>query len=79
MGLYWSLNMLGYRTYHMVEVLGRAERDLPLLIEAFDQKYSGGKPYGREEFDKWYGDYDVSSRWAEMDWDEETKQLTGEC
>lgn len=34
---------------------------IPLWTEAIDAKYRGKeKPYGREEFDKLFGDYDVS-------------------
>ena len=62
LGMYWALNKLGYRTYHMVEALKAAERDLPLLLEAYEAKYEEGRPYGRKEFDKWYGQFDVSGR-----------------
>lgn len=60
MGLYWALNALGYRTYHMIETLQNGARDMQLLYEAFRGKFEDGKPFGREEFDRWYGDYDVS-------------------
>lgn len=76
LGLYWALNMLGYRTYHMVEVLDNPERDLPILIEAYNEKYNGGRPYGREEFDKWYGQYNVS---AMSTWYKQSKQLTSDA
>ncbi|GME48377.1 nad dependent epimerase [Neofusicoccum parvum] len=59
LGLYWSLNLLGYRTYHMVEILNNGERDLNLTVEAYKAKYEDGRPYGREELDRWYGQYDA--------------------
>jgi hypothetical protein len=36
-----------------------ASRDLPIACEALDARDSE-RPFGREEFDKWIGDFDVS-------------------
>ncbi|KAF2140472.1 uncharacterized protein K452DRAFT_351759 [Aplosporella prunicola CBS 121167] len=60
LSLYSALQTLGYRPYHFMETLLHGERDFPLVTEAWDAKFNGTcKPYGREEFDKWYGDYDA--------------------
>jgi hypothetical protein len=37
----------------------RATRDLPIACEALDARDTKN-PYGRAEFDKWIGDFDVS-------------------
>lgn len=58
--MYWTLNELGYRTYHTVEALMDGDRGIKLMEESYDAKYIEGRPYGRKEFDKWYGEYDVS-------------------
>lgn len=60
MGLYWGLNALGFRTYHMMETMLNGERDTSLFYEAYRAKYDEGRPYGREDFDRWYGQYNVS-------------------
>jgi hypothetical protein len=36
-----------------------AARDLPIACEALDARNTE-KPFGRAEFDKWIGDFDVS-------------------
>ncbi|ORY19024.1 NAD dependent epimerase/dehydratase [Clohesyomyces aquaticus] len=58
-----ALTQLGYRPYHMSEALialRRGERHLELWNEAFKAKFEGqGKPFTREEFDKFLGDFDV--------------------
>ncbi|OJD34205.1 nad dependent epimerase [Diplodia corticola] len=59
LGLYWALNALGYRTYHSVEALKDGERGMKLMRESYVAKYEEGKPYGRNEFDKWYGEFDA--------------------
>ncbi|TKA74475.1 hypothetical protein B0A49_06731 [Cryomyces minteri] len=54
--------MLGYRPYHMYEAMRNPSRDLPLWTEALKAKYMGqGKPYGRAEFDKLFGQYDATT------------------
>ncbi|KAH8646350.1 hypothetical protein BX600DRAFT_556016 [Xylariales sp. PMI_506] len=60
LSLYESLRMLGYRPYHMAEILRKGPSHMDVLTEALKAKYRGeGKPYGKAEFDKWFGDYDV--------------------
>jgi hypothetical protein len=51
--------MLGYRPYHMYEVL-QSTTHMGIFEEALNAKYFGvGKPYGKAEFDKWFADYDT--------------------
>lgn len=51
--------MLGYKTYHMIEVLWGGPLQMALFEEALRCKYlGGGKPYGKAEFDKWLAEYD---------------------
>jgi hypothetical protein len=46
--------------YHMAEAIKDPPRIFPLREEALKAKFMGiGKPWGREEFDKMLGDYDV--------------------
>lgn len=53
--------MLGYRPYHLYEVIGGGVTQMSILEEAVKAKYNGvGKPYGKPEFDKWLADYDVN-------------------
>lgn len=52
---------MGYKPYHM-SVAGERVFDghLTFWTEAMAAKFEGkGKPFGREEFDKFLGDYDV--------------------
>ncbi|KAI3401971.1 hypothetical protein diail_3945 [Diaporthe ilicicola] len=57
--LYQALQMLGYRPYHMYEVV-QSTMHMGILEEALNAKYFGvGKPYGKAEFDKWFADYDT--------------------
>jgi hypothetical protein len=44
---------------NVAEAIKRATRDLPIACEALDARDTKS-PYGREEFDKWIGDFDVS-------------------
>ncbi|KAI0402825.1 hypothetical protein F4802DRAFT_599638 [Xylaria palmicola] len=58
--LYQALEMLGYRAYHMAEVVNGGQLQMDLFAEALRCKYLGaGKPYGKAEFDKWLADYEV--------------------
>lgn len=53
--------MLGYKPYHMYEVVQQGITHLQLFEESLRCKYLGaGKPYGKAEFDKWLANYDVS-------------------
>lgn len=57
--LYQALQMLGYRPYHMYEVV-QSTAHMGIFEEALNAKYFGvGKPYGKAEFDKWFAEYDV--------------------
>lgn len=59
--MWMALRMLGYNCYHMIEAMKNPRRDLNLWADAMESEFFGGKakPYGREEFDKLFGDYDV--------------------
>lgn len=51
--------MLGYKAYHMFEVVTGGQTQMALFEEAVRCKYlGGGKPYGKAEFDKWLAEYD---------------------
>ena len=55
-----ALRELGYHPYHMAEAINNAAMDFPLWEEALRAKFFGeGKPWGREEFDKMLGQFDV--------------------
>lgn len=61
MSLLVALKKLGYHPYHMAEAMNTAPMDFPLWEEALRAKFYGeGKIWGREEFDKMLGNYDVS-------------------
>lgn len=60
MSLFTALQILGYKPYHMAETAKNADVDMPCWIEGIEAKYIGkGKPWGREEFDKLTGRFDV--------------------
>ncbi|KAI1823872.1 P-loop containing nucleoside triphosphate hydrolase protein [Xylaria intraflava] len=60
LGLYRALKQLGYKPYHMVEALATGESAFKVMVDGTNADlYHDGKPYGREEFDKWFADYDV--------------------
>ncbi|KAH7014238.1 uncharacterized protein B0I36DRAFT_48850 [Microdochium trichocladiopsis] len=57
--LYQAMQKLGYRPYHMYEVVTGGFTQMMLFREALRAKYLGeGKPYGKPEFDKWLANYD---------------------
>ncbi|KAI1386597.1 P-loop containing nucleoside triphosphate hydrolase protein [Hypoxylon trugodes] len=59
-GLYQALKILGFKPYHMAEVLKAGTPAVKILNDGLNAEYfHEGKPYGREEFDKWFADYDV--------------------
>ncbi|KAI0388792.1 P-loop containing nucleoside triphosphate hydrolase protein [Xylariaceae sp. FL0594] len=59
-GLYLALKQLGYAPYHMEEVVKGGIQSLAILTEGMKASFlHEGKPYGREEFDKWFANYDV--------------------
>lgn len=54
--------MLGYKPYHMWEVVNNGTIHMEILEEALRCKFlDGGKPYGKAEFDKWLAAYDVDT------------------
>jgi hypothetical protein len=55
---------LGYRPYHMAAAYPNAHEEFPCWTEALQLKFGlkKGTPWGRAEFDKLTGSYDVSSR-----------------
>ena len=54
------MRILGYRPYHGAEVIGNGIPHIEIFTEALNAKYFGiGKPYGKQEFDKWFAEYDV--------------------
>ncbi|KAI1817445.1 P-loop containing nucleoside triphosphate hydrolase protein [Poronia punctata] len=60
LGLYLALQQLGFKPYHMKEVLERGPKELQIVIDGFKaESFHDGRPYGREDFDKWLADYDV--------------------
>lgn len=62
MGLYEAMKILGFKPYHMVEVI--EERHMRVLQEAIvaqSNRFSGIKRYSKPDFDKWMGDFDVST------------------
>ena len=45
----------------MTELVREGKPHVNVMIEALEAKYKGiGTKYGRKEFDKWFGNYDVS-------------------
>ncbi|KAK6208372.1 hypothetical protein LQW54_006852 [Pestalotiopsis sp. IQ-011] len=58
--LYQGLKILGYKPYHMYEVVHGGITHMSILEEALNAKYFGvGKPYGKAEYDKWFAEYDT--------------------
>lgn len=61
MGMMNALEILGYKPYHMKTVFETGASHLNVLNDVIRAKYHGeGKVYGKEEFDRWFADYDVS-------------------
>lgn len=59
--MFLALKMLGYRPFHISELLPHGVRQMQALEEAMVAS-STDTPYTRAELDKLFGDYDVS--WA---------------
>ena len=56
------MRKIGYTPYHTIEAYLNPLRDFPVWEEALKAKFLGeGKSFGREEFDKLLGNYDVHS------------------
>ncbi|KAI1416833.1 P-loop containing nucleoside triphosphate hydrolase protein [Hypoxylon sp. FL1857] len=59
-GLYLAFQKLGFKPYHMKEVLEAGPTAVNILNDGLNaDMFHKGKPYGRAEFDKWFADYDV--------------------
>ncbi|RYP08972.1 hypothetical protein DL765_008615 [Monosporascus sp. GIB2] len=58
-GLYNALKLLGYKPFHMAEVLGAGPKAPRIVREGLEGEIGQGKPYTRKEFDKWFADYDI--------------------
>lgn len=57
LGLYKAFQILGYNPYHLVTCFTQGERDVRIIREGMEARMDGtGKPYGREEFDRWFPD-----------------------
>lgn len=61
--LYLALTSLGYKPYHMAEVMGNPAVELPVWIDALKAKYDGRdwdkQQWSAEDFDKILAGYDV--------------------
>ncbi|KAI3338730.1 P-loop containing nucleoside triphosphate hydrolase protein [Ustulina deusta] len=58
--LYEAFIGLGYKPYHMAEVVASGAPAIRIMTDAMRAElFHEGTPYGRQEFDKWFADYDV--------------------
>jgi hypothetical protein len=64
LGLYWAMQILGFKTYHLYECInagGLAHiKIFKEAITAYYNQLSGIKRYDRADCEKWLADYDVS-------------------
>ncbi|PTB35123.1 hypothetical protein M441DRAFT_154066 [Trichoderma asperellum CBS 433.97] len=62
LGLYRAFKILGYKPYHAAEFVRNQNHSHKIFFQeallAEHNRFSGLKPYGRAEFDKWFQDYD---------------------
>lgn len=58
-GLFQSLQVLGYRPFHITELLPHGNKEMHALGDAMIASESD-EPWPRENFDKLFGNYDVS-------------------
>ncbi|KAI1470287.1 P-loop containing nucleoside triphosphate hydrolase protein [Daldinia caldariorum] len=59
-GLYLALKRLGFKPFHMAEIIKAGPEQVELLNDGlYAEMFHEGKPYGRAEFDKWFADYDI--------------------
>ncbi|KAI1497256.1 P-loop containing nucleoside triphosphate hydrolase protein [Biscogniauxia marginata] len=59
-GLYLAMKQLGFKPYHMVEVIAAGPKAAQIMHDGFDAEFlRKGKPYGRADFDKWLANYDI--------------------
>ena len=60
--MHHALQILGFKSYHMVEAVKNGFPDVRFLNEAADAAWYGkGRRFTRGDFDKWLGNYDASS------------------
>lgn len=63
LGLYRAFKILGYKPYHAAEFIQSQDHSHKIIFQeallAEHNRFSGVKPYGRAEFDKWFQDYDA--------------------
>lgn len=63
LGLYWAMQILGFKTYHFYECCAHNElAHLKIFKEAVTAHYnqlSGIKRYDRADCEKWLANYDV--------------------
>ncbi|KAJ2897745.1 hypothetical protein MKZ38_004421 [Zalerion maritima] len=60
LGIWHALQVLGYKSYHVMEAIMNGEKDLRMMTEACRGHHvPSEKPYGREEFEKWLGRYNA--------------------
>lgn len=60
MGFYYALKILGYKPYHQLEVFKNGVPHVRMMndaVRASSQEI--GKPFTREDFDKFLGDFDA--------------------
>jgi Sulfotransferase domain len=77
LSLYTALQKLGYKPYHMAEAIKNADVDLECWQEGVQAKLHGkGKPWGKEDFDKLTGKFDVRGD-NQGDWFIEANRVAG--
>ncbi|GKT45185.1 uncharacterized protein ColSpa_05366 [Colletotrichum spaethianum] len=60
LGFYYALKTLGYKPYHQLEVFRNGVPDMRMMNDAVLASSRGqGRPFSREDFDKWLGGYDA--------------------
>lgn len=62
LGLYKAFRILGYNPYHLVTAFQQGSKHCNIIREGLEAKSGGkdkGKPYGKEEFDRWLAGHDV--------------------
>lgn len=63
LGMYEAFQILGYKPYHMAEIVRGIEGQGPVILErallAENDRFSRNRPLDRATFDKWLEGYDV--------------------
>lgn len=62
-GLFQSLKLIGYRPFHITELLPHSTREMHAMGDAMVASESN-QPWTREQFNKLFGGYDVSSGYS---------------